>query len=349
MYISDWTTVESFLAPVKSLLDDEDITNIMANPDGKVYFEKRGRKHLAPDIDFPDQFKSIALQNLARMAGQDIDKGNPCLTVRLPDGGRLAGATPRVVRGGHALTIRRFPKNPFTLDQLENFESFPHEVATLLRAELRSGSNMLIVGSTNSGKTTLLNALCSEMKDSLRIAVIEDVAELNINKPDVLCFQVLENSETSVSIRDLLKQTLRHNPNRIIMGEMRSGEAYDFLQALNSGHTGCMSTIHARSASMALTRLTDLVQEANSAIPYFAIQRNIAAALDVVIFQTYDEDTGRREIDHILRVDDYDNDRHIFCTTELYRKSVAPRLHVAATGHAARHANSSSDSMIVHA
>lgn len=348
MYISDWTTVESFLAPVKPLLDDGDITNIMANPDGKVYFEKRGRKHLAEEIHFPDQFKSIALQNLARMAGQDIDKGNPCLTVRLPDGGRLAGATPRVVRGGHALTIRRFPKHPFSLDELESFESFPHEVTTLLRTELRNSSNMLIVGSTNAGKTTLLNALCGELKESLRIAVIEDIAELNITKPDVLCFQALENSETSVTIRDLLKQTLRHNPNRIIMGEMRSGEAYDFLQALNSGHTGCMSTIHARSASMALTRLTDLVQEANSAIPYFAIQRNIAAALDVVIFQTYDEDTGRREIDHIIRVDDYDNDRHVFRTTELYRKSTAPRLHVA-TGHAARHVNSSADSMIVHA
>jgi len=332
-FISDWTTIESYLEPIMPLLHDVEVTNIMANPDGKIFYEKRGHKYRAEGVEFSDVDKSVCLQNLARMAGQDINDGNPSLTVRMPDGGRLAGVSPRVVRGGHKITIRRFPKDPFTLSQLEEFNSFPHEVGTLLRNELRNASNLMIVGGTNSGKTTLLNALCSELPDYLRLEVIEDISELNITKPDVSCWQALEGTDSPFTIRDCLKQVLRHNPNRIIMGEMRGGEAYDFLQALNSGHSGCMSTIHARSAELALMRLSHLVLQANTGLPYVAIQQSISAALDTVVFQTYDEVTGSREIDHIIRVDGYDENKHSFLTTDLYRRTSFHRLKVASSSH----------------
>lgn len=328
-FISDWTTVAAYLEPLMPLINDEAVKNIMANPDGKVFYEKDGKKILAENIVFTETHKAIALQNIARMAGQDINNGNPCLTAQLPDGKRIAGASPRVCRGGHALTIRCFPKNPYTLDDLERFGSFPYEIGQLLRNEVRKASNILVVGSTDAGKTTLLNALCAEVEDRHRIITIEDQPELHIKKPDVMSLTALENTSTPVTIRDLLKQVLRHNPARIIMGEMRGAEAYDLLQALNSGHSGTMSTIHAKSAELALARLTDLVLQAGVGIPYEAIQRNVASALDLVVFQAKDEETGARAIEHICRVDGYDNDTKTILTTRIYELHNNVRLAVA--------------------
>lgn len=335
--ISDWTTVEPFLKSLRPLFDDEEITNIMANPDGAIFYEKRGAKHRAEGITLSEADKSFAAQNIARMEGQDIDKGTPHLTSRLPDGGRIAILSPRVALGGHCLTIRRFPKRRFTLDELESFGAFPHHVAELLRDELAAGSNMLIVGSVNAGKTTLLNALCLEIDDNERIMTIEDIAELNIRKPDVVGSQALEGTQVSVTIADLLKQALRHNPTRIIMGEIRGKEASNYLEATNLGIPGCMSTIHANSGYEALYRLTNLAHEANPDRPYVSIQRAVALSIKTVVFQTYNTKTGERSIDHIIHVNGFDNQTLDFRTSFLYERNNAHRLTVAMTNHSATH------------
>ena len=323
---ADWTSIKPYLKPLARLLDDDEVTNIDANPDGAIFYEKRGRKHRAEDIHFTDMQKSIALQNIARQNGQNITEHQPYLTAQLPNGDRITGVSDRISRGGHTLTIRRFPKVAYTLSQLESFGMFPPEVGRLLRDEVHRRSSILIVGSTNSGKTTLLNAMCSEIDDNQRIVTIEDIPELRIDKPDVVSMQALENTElTKVTIRDLLRLALRLNPKRIIMGEMRKGEAYDFLQCMNSGHPGSMSTIHARGAVDALQRLCDLVLESKLDIPYHAIQRSIANALSLVVYQEYDIATGQREIKDVLRVKGWDEDTQKSITEFLYSKERTAR------------------------
>lgn len=326
---ADWTSISPYLKPLAALLDDEEVTNIDANPDGAVFYEKRGWKYRADDIHFSDLQKSIALQNIARQNGQNLTERQPYLTAQLPNGDRITGVSDRISRGGHTLTIRRFPKVAYSLSQLESFGMFSPEIGHLLRDEVAARSSILVVGSTNSGKTTLLNAMCLEIDDDQRIVTIEDIPELRIAKPDLVAMQALENTElTQVTIRDLLRLALRLNPKRIIMGEMRKGEAYDFLQCMNSGHPGSMSTIHARGALDALQRLCDLVLESKLDIPYHAIQRSIANALHLVIYQEYDTTTGRREIKEVLRVKGWDESTQKPITEFLYRKERAARVSV---------------------
>jgi pilus assembly protein CpaF len=338
MEISGWATIRPFLTPIAGLLDDGDITNINVNADGTVFYEKAGRTYPAEGINFPESLKKIAAQNIARMAGQNISEGNPSLTTRLPDGSRIAAASDRISLGGHTLTIRRFPKRPYSLDELESFKMFPAEVGSLLREAVASHLNILVAGSTNSGKTTLINALCGEIQDSERIITLEDIAELRVMKPNVVTFQALEGTElTRVTLRTLLAETLRHNPDRIIVGEMRGGEAFDFLQTMNTGHDGCMSTIHASSARKALNRLASLTLLAGTGDTLNSAKDSIADALNLVVFQQKDKDRGKRHITEIVRLDGYDRISESFQTTTLYElphsRYTPEPLGQIATGH----------------
>lgn len=320
MPITDWTTIKPHLAPLAALLDDDEVTNIECNPGGVVFYEKGGRRYKADDIDFPEKMKFIALQNIARLAGQNIDEKRPSLTTQLPSGDRIAGLSHRVVRGGNQITIRRFPKTPYSLDALMRKGVCPPEVAELLRDFVANKQTILIAGGTNAGKTTLLNALCGELPDDERIITIEDNPELRIFKPNVVQLQALEGTElTTVTIRDLLKETLRHNPDRIIIGELRHGEAFDFIQAANTGHPGTITSIHSDSAYDALERLADLVLQADVNMPYNAICRRVARAVSVVVYQHYDKQAGTRSIREIIQLQGYDQTSEQFKHRYLYK------------------------------
>jgi pilus assembly protein CpaF len=317
MELSGWVTIRPFLTPIAALLEDDEITNIHINADGSVFYEKAGRSYPAEGIIFPEAQKKIAAQNIARMAGQNISEGNPSLTTRLPDGSRIIASSDRIVIGGHALTIRRFPKRPYSLSELESHGAFPSEVGTFLREAVENRLNILVAGSTNSGKTTLINALCGEIPDTERIITLEDIAELKVLQPNIVNMQALEGTElTKRTIRDLVKDSLRHNPERIILGEMRDAEAFDFLQVMNTGHDGCMSTIHATSAVQALDRLASLTLLAGTGYTLSSAKISIADALHLVVFQK--KENGKRHITEIVRVDGYDRITESVETTMLY-------------------------------
>lgn len=319
MPITDWITIKPHLAPLAALLDDDEVTNIECNPGGVVFYEKGGRRYKADDIAFPEQMKFIALQNIARLAGQNIDEKRPSLTTQLPSGDRISGQSHRIVRGGNSITIRRFPKTPYSLDALLRKGVCPSRIADLLREFVASNKTILIAGGTNAGKTTLLNALCGELQDYERIITVEDNPELRICKPNVVQLQALEGTElTTVTIRDLVRETLRMNPDRIIIGELRGGEAFDFIQAANTGHPGTITSIHSNSAYDALERLADLVLQAGVKLNYNAICRRVARAIDVVVYQHYDKEAGIRSIREIIQLNSFDHTTEQFKYSYLY-------------------------------
>ena len=316
---TSWITIKPHLQPIESLLQDEEITNIECNADGTVFVEKRGVRTKVDGVFFPEDKKRIGLQNISRLYGQDISTKKPYLTARLPDGSRIAAMSSRCSVGGHIFTIRRFPKSRFSLDDLESFGAFPPHVGKILREAVASHLNLIFAGSTNSGKTTTINALCAEIDDSERILTIEDIPELRISKPNVVQMQALEATElVTVTMRDLLKEAMRHNPTRIILGELRSGEAYDFLQAMNTGHRGVITTIHSSSAKKTLNRLIDLVMQSGVPLPYEVIKTTIADAIDMVVFQERDEHTGKRRIAEVIRLHGIDEATRAFEIEVLY-------------------------------
>ncbi len=320
MTVDVWMTLKPFLEPIWPLIEDEGVTNIMCNPDGLIFYEKGGTKHHAEKLIFPNGTKKIALQNIARQNNRDLDEKTPILNTSLPDGSRIAACSDRVTPGGYALTIRKFPATPFTLADLERFGSFPSSVTALLVKAVADHANVLVVGGTNAGKTTTVNALLGLIKPSERVLTLEDTPELKVGIPDVvrMISSQAVTGGVSVSIRDLVVASLRHNPNRIIIGEMRDGVAYDFLQALNTGHTGSMSTIHANSAASGLLRFQDLIAEGNSSMQPSSIRRAIADNLDLVTYQGLTHE-GRRAMLELVRVVDYDDTRDLFFVETLYR------------------------------
>lgn len=322
MDMNVWITLKPYLEPIWHLIEDKRVTNIMCNADGSIFFEAGSVKKQAEGIVFTEQHKRIALQNIARDNNKDIDDRFPILNTSLPDGSRIAACSDRVTQQGYSITIRLFPENPFSLNDLEGFGSFPDTLTPQLRALVRARSNVLIVGGTNSGKTTLINALAGEIDHAERVITIEDTRELKIGVPDKL--QMVTSAGVpggeSVSIRDLVAASLRHNPTRIIVGEMRAGEAYDFLQALNTGHSGSMSTVHANSATSGLRRFQDLIMQGENTLQARSVRRAIADNIDFVAFQAVGKD-DKRGLQELLRVRDYEEEKDRFHIEVVYRSA----------------------------
>jgi pilus assembly protein CpaF len=301
-----------FLKPIEDLLLDSTITEIMVNDGGRhVFVERDGALEAVPDRTLEPRNLTVAIKNIARACGDEISDVQPLLDARLEDGSRVAAMFPPCAVGGPALTIRKFTHR-YSLDDLVGVGTLTPAVVALLTEAIATHQNVLISGGTGTGKTTLLNALAARIPDDERIVVIEETAEIHLTKPDLLRFEARraqaplgqEAPLPPVTIADLLRATLRHRPDRILVGEVRGPEAFDLLQALNTGHLGSLSTIHANSADQALTRLAHCVLTANVGLPHGSVREAIALAIQLVVHVARVND--RRRVTEITAIRGYD-------------------------------------------
>jgi pilus assembly protein CpaF len=238
-----------------------------------------------------------------------VSEEKPILDSRLPDGSRVAAIFPPCSVGGTTLTIRKFQTRFFTAEELVRIGTMTPGVLAHVREAIHKNENILISGGTSTGKTTLLNALSAYLPASDRVVLIEDTAELQIERPNLVRFEARREQPgfPAVAIRDLLRATLRHRPDRIIVGEVRGGEAFDLLQALNTGHSGTLSTIHANSAEQALARFSSCVVQSGVELPYQAVRYQIADAIDLVLHLGRTQ--GARVVRQLIRINRYDAER----------------------------------------
>lgn len=295
-----------FLRPIEHLIRDDEISEIMVNASSRVFTERRGRIELVAGIELNEKSLHVALRNIARLLGDDISESKPILDARLPDGSRVAAVIPPCSLHGITLSIRKFSAKHFTIQDLIELKSLEPDLARLLREKVEDRQNILISGGTGTGKTTLLNILVDFIPDSARIVVIEETAEIAIRKSNLVRFEARreQSNRPAVTIRDLLRATLRHRPDRIIVGEIRGGEAFDFLQALNTGHSGTLSTIHANSAYHAISRFVSCVLQSQVDLPYKAIKSSIADSINLLLH--IERKNGHRFVSQLLEVRGYD-------------------------------------------
>jgi pilus assembly protein CpaF len=301
-----------FLKPIEDLLRDPGVTEVMVNQGGRcVFVERDGRLESVTDRTLESRNLMVAIKNIARACGDEISDAQPILDARLEDGSRVAAMFPPCAVAGAALTIRKFTRR-YTLNDLVGVGAMTTELAGELTMAVAAHQNVLISGGTGTGKTTLLNALAAHIPDRYRIIVIEETAEIHLDKPNLLRFEARraqaplgqEQPLPPVTIADLLRATLRHRPDRIIVGEVRGAEAFDLLQALNTGHLGSLSTIHANSAEQALTRLAHCVLTAGVGLPHNSIREAIALAIHMVVHVSRVDD--RRRVTEVMRIRGFD-------------------------------------------
>ncbi len=291
--------------PIDPPLNDPDVTEVMVNGPYDVYVERAG-KLTKSDIRFVDQthLRRI-IDKIVGQVGRRVDEATPMVDARLPDGSRVNAIIHPLAIGGPFLTIRKFSVDPFTEADLVKFGTFNQRVADFLRACVVGRLNILISGGTGSGKTTTLNVLSGYLPGDERIVTVEDAAELQLHQDHVLSLEARPaniEGKGQISIRDLVKNTLRMRPDRIVIGECRGGEALDMLQAMNTGHDGSLTTIHANSPRDTMARLETLVLMAGYDLPVRAIREQISSAIDLVVQVTRLRD-GTRRITHITEVE----------------------------------------------
>jgi pilus assembly protein CpaF len=273
-----------FLKPIEHLLTSRTISEIMVNPDGKVWMEDKGHIELLPGIRFEDGALLAGLEVIANRFGKKLDADSPIMNLRLPDGSRMAALIPPVVNPSPMMTIRKFTSREFTIRDLIARKMLTEVQANTLVDCVRRGDNLLISGGTGSGKTTLANVLAEFIPDQDRILVLEDVAELYIKKPHVISVEAqLDTHKSQIGFADLLKAALRHRPDRIIVGEIRGTEAGVFLDSLNTGHRGSLSTIHANSAGDALRRLAQLAMRVSGGVQLQDLEEECKNSINVVV------------------------------------------------------------------
>ncbi len=285
------------MGPLQPLLDDEGIADIMVNGPERVFIEKQGRVTLS-NVKFRDsQHVANICQRIASAIGRRIDESSPMVDARLADGSRVNIVFPPLALDGPYVSIRKFQRRKIDFARLVAYGSLTPQVARILEIAGRSRLNIIISGGTGSGKTTLLNALSRMIDPAERVITIEDAAELQLQQPHVVRLETRPASlegKGQVDQRDLVKNALRMRPERIIIGEVRGAEAFDMLQAMNTGHDGSMSTIHANNTRDALTRVENMVQMGNLGLPSRAIKTQIVGAVDLILQVERHRDGGRR-------------------------------------------------------
>ena len=297
--------------PLTELLKDENITEIMVNSPSEIYIEIDGNLIKDESISFINDAHIVrTIQKLIEPLGRTIDSSSPMVDSRLKDGSRINAVIPPLSTKGPVITIRKFKTSISNIDELIRLGSLTPNMASFLEAAVKSKMNILVCGGTGSGKTTLLNILSSFIPSEERIITIEDAAELKLSQPHVISLETrTTNYESSgeVTIRDLVRNSLRMRPDRIIVGEVRGGEAFDMLQAMNTGHEGSLTTLHANSNIDALHRLETMVLMANIDIPVKAVREYIFNAIDLVINIERLSD-GKRKVSAISEVIDFKDD-----------------------------------------
>jgi len=275
-----------FLGPVAEYLDDDDCSEIMINGPDQVFVEKKGKLELTDAKFVNEDALQAALKNVARSVGRVFNDLEPRLDARLPDGSRVHAVIPPMSRLGTSVAIRKFSKEKLTIEQLIGFGSLTEEAANLLDTAVKLHKNVMVSGATSSGKTSVLNVLSSFIQPHERIIIIEDSSELQLQQEHLVPYETRrpdERGKGEVSIRDLIHSSLRLRPDRIIIGEIRGGEALDLLQALNTGHGGSMSTIHSNSPTDSLSRLETCALLSGVDMPLSALRSQVANAIEVVV------------------------------------------------------------------
>lgn len=298
------------LGPLEQLLRDPDITEVMVNGPRQVFVERAGKITLA-DVTFRDDSHVMQIiEKIVNAMGRHVDEASPMVDARLKDGSRVNIIIPPLSLVGPVITIRKFSKKPFTVNDLIGFGSLTPRMANFLEACVKGNLNMMVSGGTGSGKTTLLNVLSGFIPEGQRIVTLEDAAELQLNQEHVVTLESRPanmEGRGEIAIRDLVKNALRMRPDRIIVGEVRGAEALDMLQAMNTGHDGSLSTAHANSPRDVIARLETMVMMTGAEMPMVAIRNQIASALDIVVQQSRLRD-GTRRITSISEITGMESD-----------------------------------------
>lgn len=297
-----------------SIISDDSITEVMINGPQNIFIEQNGRlTKLDKEFESQRRLEDI-IQRIVGLAGREVNQANPICDTRLPDGSRVNVVLPPIALCGPTITIRKFSKNPMTIEKLISYGSLTQEIADKLELLVKAKYNIFISGGTGSGKTTFLNALSNYIPKDERVITIEDSAELQITGIDNLVSLETRNANASgagqITIRDLIKSSLRMRPERIVVGEVRGGEALDMLQAMNTGHDGSLSTGHANSTDDMLSRLETMVLQGASGLPLEAIRQQIASAVDIIIHLSRLRDKSRKTME-ITEVVGYENGKII--------------------------------------
>ena len=290
--------------PVEPLLRDPDVTEIMVNGPDQIFVERFGRIHQVDASFVDEQHLRRVIDRIVSRVGRRVDESSPMVDARLPDGSRVNVVLPPVALDGSMLTIRKFARDAFTTEDLIGFGTFTPEVAQFLYACVRARLDIVISGGTGSGKTTTLNVLSSFLPPDERIVTIEDAAELQLRQNHVLRLESRPpniEGRGEISVRDLVRNALRMRPDRIVIGEVRDGAALDLLQAMNTGHNGSLTTVHANSPRDSVARLETMSLMAGLELPVRAIREQIASAVDLVVHQSRLRD-GSRRITHVTEV-----------------------------------------------
>ena len=317
-------TLLSFFDPVRRYLDDPSVTEVMINGPGKIYIERKGKLQKVDEV-FPN-VKSLyaALRNTAQYVGKHVDEERPLLEGRLPDGSRVAAVLPPAGNGGPYVAIRRFFGEKLTMQRLLELDSITPDAAEMIRVLVECKQNVVIAGGTSSGKTSLLNSVSELIPEDERVVVIEDSKELALLRDHVVTLEgrpADAKGRGEVTIRQLFRITLRMRPDRIVIGELRGGEALDLVQAMTSGHGGCLTTLHATYPRDVLTRLETMAMMADIEMPLPAMRAQIASAVDIVIQATRYRD-GTRKVTHISEIVGFDMSKGTYQINDLFLRKV---------------------------
>jgi pilus assembly protein CpaF len=305
--------------PIQSLLEDEDISEVMVNGPKKVFIEKKGKLTKSPITFDDDDHVLRVIDRIILPLGRRVDADTPTVDARLPDGSRVNAVIRPVSIDGPSITIRKFKKDKLSIQQLIDYGSLNSQMAEFIRACVLAHLNIVISGGTGSGKTTLLNVLSSFIPEEERIITIEDAAELQLQQDHVLRMETkVPNTDGrgAVTIRDLVRNSLRMRPDRIVVGECRGGEALDMLQAMNTGHDGSLTTLHANSPRDAISRMETMVLMAGMDLPLKVVRQQISSAVDLIIQQTRLKD-GSRKVTAITEVVGMEGD--IVVLTDIFK------------------------------
>jgi len=316
-----------FLQPVAEYLADESVSEILINGSERVYIERKGKLEEVAARFVSESALRAAATNIAKSVSRSLDEQHPRLDARLPDGSRVHAVIPPLSRVGTVIAIRKFKKDTLTIEKMREFGSLDEAMYRLIRALVLLHKNVVVSGATSSGKTSVLNALSSFIPEGERVLVIEDASELQLQQRHVVPFETRKadkNGQGEVTIRDLIHSALRLRPDRIVIGEIRGGEALDLLQALNTGHAGSMSTIHANTPIDCLRRIETCALLSGLDIPLKALRAQVASAIDVVVHTARLSD-GSRKVVSIAEVDDLlDGEYRVRELVRWETRSIAP-------------------------